>query len=141
MDGAKNNNRQTDNIEGEIKVLMKALADLAPHPDRPDYYGPLFISEDANFNPPTMLEGVLGAVFTNAANSNNQIAQINRTADMHAGIINGLFNRIANFESLRRAYYVDLPKRLGLEANIAASMRKLCSARKNALRYARLQAA
>lgn len=155
MGGVQNNIRQTDNIEGAITVLMKAISNLAPHPDRPAYHGPLFISVDSYFNPPAEYDGMLGSMmletalstaFTSAARAND-IADYTSTFLQdrghsasytigRRGSLTPLFNECHKREILWRAYYADLPRRLGLEATIAQYMRKLCTARKNALRYA-----
>lgn len=127
MGGAKNKFRQTDNIEGEIKVLMKALADLAPHPNSPHYSGPLFITQDGQFNPPVH-GSRLKKAFSSATNNNSKVMRRQ-------------FNRMSHIERFKHAFYADLPKRLGIEANIAVYMRKLCSVRKNAVIYPRLQVA
>lgn len=65
------------NIEGQIAALMGRLSQLAPHPDRPHYKGPLFIRSVSGIKSSAeyegmlgsmVLESVLGAAFSEVAN-------------------------------------------------------------------------
>ena len=72
------NTPEEKNIEGIMIDLMKQLSQLAPHPDRPDHKGPLFISIDPSLKPAAeydgmlgsmVLEGLLGTAFSEAASA------------------------------------------------------------------------
>ncbi|MCB1563674.1 MAG: hypothetical protein KDJ75_08885 [Alphaproteobacteria bacterium] len=49
-------------IKGEISALMSALSHLAPHPDRPDESGLVFIRSTSGIRAPADYEGMLGSV-------------------------------------------------------------------------------
>jgi len=70
-----NQDSQKKALIGTMMGLVKELQDLAPHPDKPDYNGPLFITADfqmtiANDHDSMigtlMLESFLGAAFADA---------------------------------------------------------------------------
>ena len=142
MTGINNQNGQTGNLEGIIMGLMKELAKLAPHPNRPDYTGPLFISGTSEFKPPAEYEGMMGSFlmestlqseFTSAATNVAETVS-NYITDRKQSPLMRSFNTEAHRAALTNAYFADLPKRLGLESWIAHEQRKLYSLRKNALR-------
>ncbi len=146
----QNEIRQTD-IEGLLKRLMIELAKLAPHPDRPDYTGPLFISVDSEFKPPAEYEGMLGSClaegflqsqFFSAALDVLETGTsylLDRSAKQSVASgqntsISKAFNNSAQRAKLVKSYYRDLPKRMGMEAWIAHLQRRLYTLRRNELR-------
>lgn len=156
------NTPEQKNIEAMMMDVMKQLQKLAPHPDRPEYRGPLFVSLDSSHTPAAeydgmlgslMLESVLGAAFSQAVSDNfgSWAGQIDwsNTADCasqywqerHANsnytlgsrkVIAGDFNRSALRKHMMQAYLHDLPRRMGLERFLAAYQRKLFALRKQA---------
>ena len=62
MSYAYNTDNQKQAIVGTIMGLMQELKTLAPHPDRPSYRGPLFISGNANFKTANDNDGMLGSM-------------------------------------------------------------------------------
>lgn len=72
-----NNNEQQQAVIAQIQQLVKELNKCAPHPDRPDQNGPLFLQKDANHQLPSendgmlgsmLMDGMLGSAFTSVAN-------------------------------------------------------------------------
>lgn len=72
-----NNNEQQQAIVAQIQQLVKELSKCAPHPDKPDQNGPLFLYKDANHQLPAeydgmmgsmMMDGLLGTAFASVAN-------------------------------------------------------------------------
>lgn len=70
--------QQEKNIEGVMRGLMQELTKLAPHPDRPNYNGPLFTQIESQYKPAAeydgmlgsmMLDGMLGMAFSEVSNS------------------------------------------------------------------------
>lgn len=57
-------------IKGEISVLMSALSHLAPHPDRPNERGPVFIRSASGIGAAADYEGMLGSMFLETALGN-----------------------------------------------------------------------
>ncbi|MGH1455779.1 MAG: hypothetical protein ACRBDI_03270 [Alphaproteobacteria bacterium] len=53
---------QKQAIIGQITALMKDLQQLAPHPDKPDHNGPLFINSNPNFKVANDHDGMLGTI-------------------------------------------------------------------------------
>ncbi len=53
---------QKQQIIGAIQGLVNELQTLAPHPDRADYKGPLFLAGNANFKAANDHDGMLGAM-------------------------------------------------------------------------------
>lgn len=73
-----NTKNQKQILIGTIAGLVKELYKLAPHPDCPQYKGPLFIKTSPHFKPADdresmlgsmILEGVLGAAFSEAVST------------------------------------------------------------------------
>lgn len=62
MSYAYNTHNQKQAIVGTIMGLMKELQTLAPHPDRPNYNGPLFINSNPNFKVANDHDGMLGSM-------------------------------------------------------------------------------
>lgn len=67
-------------LHGRINSLLQDLSQLAPHPDRPDHKGPVFLSNHSSYTKPAsydgmlgsiMLENFLGAAFAEVANNNS----------------------------------------------------------------------
>lgn len=86
------NDVQQQAIIAQIQQLVKELQKCAPHPDRPDQNGPLFLKADANHQLPAEYDGmlgsalmdtVLGGAFSAAANDtgSNLMNSFERTAD------------------------------------------------------------
>lgn len=76
MTHAHNRQHQKQAIMGTISGLVAQLQQLAPHPDQPNYQGPLYLAKNPNFKAPDqhdgvlgsmMLEGMLGSAFAEAA--------------------------------------------------------------------------
>ena len=150
MNGAKATIRQTD-VEGKIYNLMGQLAKLTPHPDHPDYHGPLFIDGTLNFNPSAEYNDIakmsfLSAMFTNATAGNNNInwknaAICNRTTPENmvkislsqTNVIKAAFNQSALRNAMIKAFQADLSLRLNIEGQISYYLRKLYTLRKNEL--------
>ncbi len=53
---------QRQAIIGQVTALMKDLQQLAPHPDKPGYNGPLFINSNPNFKVANDHDGMLGMI-------------------------------------------------------------------------------
>lgn len=53
---------QKQQIVGAIQSLVNELQQLAPHPDRADFKGPLFLKGNANFQAANDHDGMLGAM-------------------------------------------------------------------------------
>jgi len=53
---------QKQQIVGAIQGLVNELQTLAPHPDQPNYKGPLFLKSNANFKAANDQDGMLGAM-------------------------------------------------------------------------------
>ncbi len=75
MSYAYNQDSQAQAVIGQISYLMNELQQLAPHPDKPNYNGPLFINSNPNFQVANdhdgmvgtmILESLLGAAFSEA---------------------------------------------------------------------------
>lgn len=142
--------------------LVKQLSQLAPHPSRPDYHGPLFVSIDPSIKPAAdydgmlgsmILESVLGTAFSQAASSafgglagsfdwsnaaefGSQYMQ-DRCANNNfqigqRGAISGNFNDTALRAEMMQEFTRDLPRRMGLERWLALYQRKLFALRKQA---------
>lgn len=62
MSYAYNQDSQKEALIGQITYLMKELQTLAPHPDRADYNGPLFINSNPNFKVANDHDGMLGTM-------------------------------------------------------------------------------
>ena len=70
-----NQDNQKQALIGTIMGLMKELTYLAPHPDYPNFKGPLFIKSNSHFKIDSdhdgmlgsmIMEGILGAAFSDA---------------------------------------------------------------------------
>lgn len=81
--------QQTHVILGAITSLMQQLQTVAPHPDTPDYKGPLFISNSSYFRAADdqdgmlgtmLLEGLVGVAFSDAIRET-----LNSNIGHHAG--------------------------------------------------------
>ena len=81
-----NNNKEqaSRKIRGTIKTLVADLMQLAPHPDRLDHKGAVFLKNDSNLSPHTeadslggslMMEQMLGVAFASAANDIGESTQ------------------------------------------------------------------
>lgn len=57
------NIEQQQAIIAQIQQLVKELNKCAPHPDRPDQNGPLFLQKDANHQLPSENDGMMGSLF------------------------------------------------------------------------------
>ena len=57
-----NNTQQEHTVIAEIQNLMKELQKCAPHPDKPDHNGPLFLNQDANHALPAEYDSALGSM-------------------------------------------------------------------------------
>lgn len=86
------NNEQQQAIIAQIQQLVKELQKCAPHPDKPEQNGPLFLQQDANHQLPAEYDGMLGSalmdtmlggVFSAAANDSvsSLMNSFDRTAD------------------------------------------------------------
>ncbi len=62
MSYALSRHSQKQAIIGTISALVKQLQQLAPHPDRPNYSGPLFLSGNPNFKAANDQDGMLGSM-------------------------------------------------------------------------------
>ena len=140
--------------------LMEHISLLSPHPDCPDYKGPLFVSIDSSIRPAAecdgmlgsmVLEGVLGTAFASAASetlggwagqfdwSNAADCASEYMMDRPANtnfkpgqnnVLCPLFRLHAMHEEMMAAYVRDLPRRMGLERLLAQYQRKLGALRK-----------
>lgn len=142
-------------IEGKMMGLMKELSQLAPHPNQPEYSGPVFVQIASEHTPPAeyesmlgamVMEGILGSVFTSAASNSSSNIDATNLADMASeyiadrapksydlgakGTIFKGFNAAAKREILMNAFLKDLPARLGLERWLAYYQRRLYALRK-----------
>lgn len=57
-----NNPDQEQAIIAQIQNLMKELQKCAPHPDKPEQSGPMFLQHDANHALPADYDGMLGSM-------------------------------------------------------------------------------
>ncbi|MGN7438019.1 MAG: hypothetical protein ACTHOO_05175 [Alcanivorax sp.] len=62
MNYAYDTTNQKQAIIGTIMGLMSELKNLAPHPDRPNYHGPLFLNANPNFKTASDNDGMLGSM-------------------------------------------------------------------------------
>jgi len=62
MNYAYDTTNQKQAIIGTIMGLMGELKNLAPHPERPNYHGPLFLSANPNFKTASEHDGMLGSM-------------------------------------------------------------------------------
>lgn len=62
MSYAYDQHSQKQAIIGTIMALMQELKTLAPHPDRPNYHGPIFINSNPNFKVANDHDGMLGSM-------------------------------------------------------------------------------
>lgn len=92
MSASIQNDEQQQAIIAQIQQLVKELQKCAPHPDKPEQNGPLFLQQDANHQLPdesdsmlgsALMDTVLGGAFSLAANdtTGNLINSFERTAD------------------------------------------------------------
>jgi hypothetical protein len=49
-------------VEGKIRGMVAKVYSLAPHPDRPDFKGPVLISLKSHFKPAAEYDGMLGSM-------------------------------------------------------------------------------
>ncbi len=61
-----NNTKQRDHIQSIITGLMHDIKQLAPHPDKPGYRGPLFIKSSPNARIASEHDGMLGTMMMEA---------------------------------------------------------------------------
>lgn len=54
-------------IVATIQTLMKELAKCAPHPDKPEHSGPLFLNKSADLQTPGEYDSMLGAIMAESA--------------------------------------------------------------------------
>ena len=57
-----NQDSQKQALIGQMSALMKELQNLAPHPDTPNYHGPLFIKSNPNMKAANDHDGMLGSL-------------------------------------------------------------------------------
>ena len=57
-----NNAEQEHTVIAQIQNLMKELQKCAPHPDKPDHNGPMFLQHDDSHNLPAEYDGMLGSL-------------------------------------------------------------------------------
>ena len=62
MSYAHNQVSQKQAIIGHVTGLMKELQQLAPHPDKPNHNGPLFINSNPNFKVANDHDGMVGTM-------------------------------------------------------------------------------
>lgn len=142
-----------------MRGLMQQLAMLAPHPDRPEHQGPLFVSIDPAYRPAAEYEGVLGSMlldcglgsaFAQAANTNMPSGfDVSRAADAASefirdrapgnrftlgrrGSMTRSFNATQARDARMEAFLKDLPRRLGIERWLADYQRRLYAMRRYA---------
>lgn len=157
-----NNNEQQNVIIAQILQLVKELQKCAPHPDKPEQNGPLFLAKDVNHQLPAeydgmmgsmFMDGMLGDVFSNAANDSvSSLSSFDRVADCAseymqdrssnnfqlgqrrtiANDFNFIGSRGPEYQVMMDAYLADLPMRMSLEKWISHETRRLYALRKNA---------
>ncbi len=62
MNTAINTSEQQAQIINQIQLLVKEIQKCAPHPDKPDQNGPLFLKSDPNHQLPAEYDGMLGSM-------------------------------------------------------------------------------
>ena len=142
-------------IEGKMMGLMKELSKLAPHPNKPEHKGPLFVQISSEHEPPAEYEGMLGSMmmetvlstaFSGATSNSENGLDITNLMDAASeyitdraprsyvlgkkGSIMQNFNSSAQRAILMKAFIHDLPARLGLEKWLAYYQRRLYALRK-----------
>lgn len=125
---------------------MGELAKLAPHPDKPDYNGALFIQTDSYFKPPAEYDGMMGSILMEAGLSmtfGESAGNVIDTAEAASTIyqdrkstVSHGFNQASKRACAMKTYMRDLPRRLRLEGHIATLQRKYYAMLKHAQTYA-----
>lgn len=108
---------QQAQIITQIQQLVKEISKCAPHPDRPDHKGPVFLKSDPNYKLPAeydgslgslMMENMLGLEFATAASetASSWLKYSNESMEMASAYVQdrpnstpfalGQTNRIAN---------------------------------------------
>lgn len=145
---------EAQEIERMMFSLMAELQHLAPHPDYPDYSGPLFVRIDGAYAPSAeydsmagsmIMDSLLGASFASAAGQTvSHIANAINWSNVAESASAYWCDRstaksrpCTGFNAAARkvtmdAFLADLPRRLGIERWIAEYQRKLYGLRKNA---------
>jgi hypothetical protein len=143
---------QQKKIEGIVANLMEQICLLSPHPDCPDYEGPLFFNEEAPTQAAAgrgafgsiIFKNGLGQEFASAASENldqfiahleSGMVKLAANTNFKPGdhnVISPLFRLHAMHEDMMAAYLRDLPRRMGLERSLIHYKRKLHALRKNA---------
>lgn len=150
-----NNPDQERAVLAQIHNLMKELQKCAPHPDKPEHSGPLFLQHDDNHSLPAeydsmlgsmMMDGMLGAAFDSATGNMDKLAEAASTylqdrapKSIKIGgrrVIANDFNvtsaRGPEYLAQMAAFMADLPARLHLEKWLAHETRRLYALRKHA---------
>jgi len=149
-----NNPQQEQTVIAQIQNLMKELQKCAPHPDKPENSGPLFLQQDANHALPAeydgmlgslMMESMLGTAFGSPTGHVDKMAEAASTymqdrapKSIKIGarrVIANDFNvagtRGPEYLAQMEAFMADLPARMHLEKWLAHETRRLYALRKN----------
>ena len=150
-----NNQDQERAVIAQIQNLMKELQKCAPHPDKPDNSGPLFLQHDDSHALPAeydgmlgsmMMETMLGTAFGSAAGNLDKVADAASTymqdrapksikiggRRVIANDFNSIGARGPEYLAQMESFMADLPARLHLEKWLAHETRRLYALRKNA---------
>lgn len=150
-------------ITAQIQLLIKELSKCAPHPDRPEHKGPMFLHMDHSHTPVAEYDGMLGSMmldgglsdaFSGAAGGSNLTDNLDQKMDMAstyfqdrmpkpsfqlgqhrviANDFNTLCSRGPEYQAMMNAFLADLPTRMHLEKWIAHETRRLYGLRKQAM--------
>jgi hypothetical protein len=155
----------TNDVQGQIitqiQNLMKELQKCAPHPDRPEHKGALFIQADDSHKLTAEYDGMLGLMMFDSALGDafgeaagygseamdmaskyleDRSASSPRNTPFQLGqkrVIANDFNTIgarnAAYQAMLEAYMADLPTRINLEKWISHETRRLYALRKHAM--------
>lgn len=164
MTNFNNNAEQQVQITVQIQQLVKELSKCAPHPDKPDHKGPMFIHADDSHKLPAEYDGMLGSMMLDAglsdffsAASGGWADNLDQKMDMAstyfqdrapkqtfqlgqrraiANDFNAIGSKGPAHQAMMDAFLADLPTRVHLEKWIAHETRRLYGLRKQAMMMA-----